>query len=159
MIASWPLFLDLLSAVAQAGESAVAAPMGGFDPGGVSASGEHPMHTSELAGIGSAVVTSIVGLMVGLDRFGVFDRQRGAEVPAPATPVSPAPPANAEALESIRTRLTSVETKLETMEQTIVKLDTRDRSDSAALARMDGRIESWDARLRSIEAALTDGNR
>jgi hypothetical protein len=40
-----------------------------------------------------------------------------------------------------------------------VKLDTRDRSDSAALARMDGRIESWDVRLRSIEAALTDGKR
>jgi hypothetical protein len=154
MMASWPVFLDLLSAVAQAGESAVAAPMGGFDPGGVPA-GEHPMHTSELAGIGSAVVTSIVGLMVGLDRFGVFDRKRGAET----APVHVASPPNAEALESIRTRLTSVETKLGTMEQTIVKLDTRDRSDSAALARMDGRIESWDVRLRSIEAALTDGKR
>jgi len=154
MMASWPVFLDLLSAVAQAGESAVAAPMDGFDPGGVSAGGEQAIHTGELAGIGSAVVTSIVGLMVGLDRFGVFDRKRGAAAPAPV-----ASPPNAEALESIRTRLTSVETKLETMEQTIVKLDTRDRSDSAALARMDGRIESWDVRLRSIEAALTDGKR
>lgn len=119
----------------------------------------HVMHAGEMAGVGSLAVTVIVGVLVGLDRFGFFSRSKVAvepvAAPVAAAPVAAAPGASSEALEAIRTRLTGVETRLGTMEQTMVALDSRDRNDAAVLARLEGRIESWDDRLGRIEAALT----
>lgn len=128
----------------------------------------HVMHAGEMAGVGSLAVTVIVGVLVGLERFGFFTRSKIDSVPqapvaatAPVIPAAPPVPSvpSSEALEAIRTRLTGVETRLGTMEQTMVALDNRDRNDAAVLARLEGRIESWDDRLGRIEAALTGGKR
>ena len=116
---------------------------------GIPAPSTHPM--GEMAGVGGMVMSTALGVLFALDRFGLL-RSRASrtsrDAPAPTPSTSP------ETLEAIRSRLVGVETRLGAMEQTMTSLDSRDRADAAVLARMEGMITGWGERMGRIEAAL-----
>ena len=57
-------------------------------------------------------------------------------------------------LEPITTRLTSVETRLDSIETTVHSIDTRNRDESASVARLEGRMGDWGERLARIETLI-----
>lgn len=110
----------------------------------------HP--TGEMAGWGGMILSVVIGTVITLDKFGVLNRLgSSAPVPAPAQP-------DPNGLESIHTRLATMETRLAAVEQTVTSIDARDRADAAALARMEGQMSAWDARLLRIENAVVNRN-
>ena len=125
----------------------------------------HP--AGEMAGWGGMIISVVIGTVITLDKFGVLGRLGSSNsapvAPAtPAAPVAPAAPAAAQpdpsGLESIHTRLATMETRLAAVEQTVTSIDARDRADAAALARMEGKMSAWDARLLRIENAVVNRN-
>ena len=109
----------------------------------------HP--AGEMAGWGGMLISVVIGTVLTLDKFGVLSRL-GSSSPAPAAPPDPT------GLESIHTRLATMETRLAAVEQTVTSIDARDRADAAALARMEGQMSAWDARLLRIENAVVNRN-
>jgi uncharacterized coiled-coil protein SlyX len=112
----------------------------------------HP--AGEMAGWGGMIISVVIGTVITLDKFGVLSRLGSSSNPAPAAPAQPDP----SGLESIHTRLATMETRLAAVEQTVTSIDARDRADAAALARMEGQMSAWDARLLRIENAVVNRN-
>jgi len=118
----------------------------------------HPI--GDVAGVGGMVMSTALGVLFALDRFGLLRSRSSRSEQSSGTSSghssgSPSP----ETLEAIRSRLVGVETRLGTMEQTMTSLDSRDRADAAVLARMEGMITGWGERMSRIEAALVTGGR
>jgi hypothetical protein len=101
----------------------------------------HP--AGEMAGWGGMIISVVIGTVITLDKFGVLSRLGSSSNPAPA---------------AIHTRLATMETRLAAVEQTVTSIDARDRADAAALARMEGQMSAWDARLLRIENAVVNRN-
>ena len=115
----------------------------------------HP--AGEMAGWGGMIISVVIGTVITLDKFGVLSRLGSSSNSAPVAPAAPAQP-DPNGLESIHTRLATMETRLAAVEQTVTSIDARDRADAAALARMEGQMSAWDARLLRIENAVVNRN-
>lgn len=115
-------------------------------------------HTGEMAGYASMLISVVIGTMITLEKLGVL-RRLGSSSAAPSVPpVQPAVLASdLTGFESIHTRLATMVTRLAAVEQTVTSIDARDRADAAALARMEGQMSAWDARLLRIENAVVGG--
>lgn len=103
---------------------------------------------------GGAGLSTIIAVLVTLDRFGFLKR--------PSEKIDPAAPTasgltHADLMVEIKqvaARLDSTMGRLESVEDTLERIDERSREQPVAIARLEGKIGSWENRLDRIEDLL-----
>lgn len=106
---------------------------------------------------GGAGLSTVIAVLVTLDRFGFL--KRPSEKIDPAAPAAPAASGLTHAdlmteIKQVAARLDSTMGRLENVEDTLERIDERSREQPVAIARLEGKIGSWENRLDRIEDLL-----
>jgi len=143
LLAVWALGMGGLRAFAQ--DVAPAAGPAGLAP------------NADAVAWGGAGLSTIIAVLVTLDRFG-FLKRPSEKIDAQAPPAASTPGlTHADLmveLKQVTTRLDSVTGRLENVEDTLKRIDERSREQPVATARLEGKIGSWEGRLERIEDLL-----
>lgn len=114
----------------------------------------------------SAIMSTVVGLVIATEKVTTYLGQRSAAATAataaaaaPPAPVpvpthAPFPPEISNKLSALEAKMENVEGRLDRLETTTRSIEQNDRDNTKSLARVEGRLSDWSDRFERVEKIL-----
>ncbi len=122
------------------------------------------MTDNTIVTIVSAVMSTVVGLVIATEKVTTYLGQRSAAAtaataaaaapPTPAPTPTPFPPEISNKLSALEAKMENVEGRLDRLEATTRSIEKNDRDNTKSLARVEGRLSDWGDRFDRIEKIL-----
>ena len=124
------------------------------------------MNDNTIVTIISAVMSTVVGLVIATEKVTSYLGNRRAEqapaapppapapAPAPAPSHAPFPPEISTKLSALEAKMENVEGRLDRLETTTRSIEQNDRDNTKSLARVEGRLTDWFDRFERVEKIL-----